>query len=68
MIMLPETDGESQNTAGRLKGELDQWNQDANILDFPLTFAIGSAHWNSGQDRDVEDALKEAECKSLTDG
>lgn len=59
--MLPETNGDSKYTADRLRNEIDKWNEDSDLLDFTLTLAIGSSHWNTDQGRDVEEALKEAD-------
>ncbi|MBS3789179.1 GGDEF domain-containing protein, partial [Candidatus Bipolaricaulota bacterium] len=67
LIMLPETDGESSYTVTRLREKLEEWNRDSDLLDFPLTLAIGSAHWSPEQDRDVEEALKEADQKMYED-
>ena len=61
LILLPETNGEVQTTAERLRSKLASWNQDSEILDFPLTFAMGLAHWSPNQDRDIEEALKKAD-------
>lgn len=63
LIMLPETNGDSRYLANRLRRELDSWNECSDLLEFPLTLAIGLSHWNPDQDRSVEDALKEADEK-----
>ncbi|MBS3788520.1 diguanylate cyclase, partial [Candidatus Bipolaricaulota bacterium] len=63
LVMLPETNGESRYLANRLRKELDSWNERSDLLDFPLTLAIGLSYWNPDQDRSVEDALKEADEK-----
>ncbi|MBS3814819.1 diguanylate cyclase, partial [Candidatus Bipolaricaulota bacterium] len=63
LVMLPETNGGSKHTANRLRNEIDRWNNESDLLDFTLTLAIGSSHWNPDQGRDVEEALKEADKK-----
>jgi GGDEF domain-containing protein len=37
------------------------------LLDFPLTLAMGVSHWSFDQDRDVEEALNEADEKMYED-
>lgn len=61
LVLLPETDGEAVNTAKRLHQQVSRWNEASSILDFPLTLAIGISEWKPEQDKDVEEALKEAD-------
>ncbi len=67
LIILPETDGEADKIISRIRKQLDQWNQKQDILDFPLTLGIGSSYWDPESNRDVEDALKEADRKMYED-
>ncbi|MCF7876218.1 diguanylate cyclase, partial [Candidatus Bipolaricaulota bacterium] len=67
LVMMPETNGGSKNTVKRLQNKLSQWNQESDLLDFPLTLAMGVSHWNPDQDRDVEEALNEADKKMYED-
>jgi len=67
LIMMPETNGNSLNLRFRLKKQLAQWNENSDLLDCPLTLAIGMSHWNPQQNRDVEEALKEADKKMYED-
>ncbi|MBS3765528.1 PAS domain S-box protein [Candidatus Bipolaricaulota bacterium] len=67
LIMMPETDGEAGYVVSRIKDELKKWNQEHDMLDFPLTVAVGLAHWSPDQDSDVEDALEEADKKMYED-
>jgi len=67
LVLLPETNGKSYNTADRLRFELASWNEKSDLLDFPLTIAVGVSHWNPDQDRSVEAALKEADRKMYED-
>lgn len=67
LVMMPETDGGLTNALNRIKQELDRWNEQSDLLDSPLVLAIGVSHWNSDQDRDVEEALKEADMKMYED-
>ncbi|MFP4136178.1 MAG: MASE3 domain-containing protein [Candidatus Acetothermia bacterium] len=66
LIMMPETE-EVEGTVNRLEEELKTWNEESDLLDFPLTLAMGAARWNPDQDRDVEEALKEADRKMYED-
>ncbi|MBS3813729.1 diguanylate cyclase, partial [Candidatus Bipolaricaulota bacterium] len=67
LIMLPETDGEASHTVARLREKLEEWNRDSDLLDFPLTLAIGSAHWSPEEEDDTEKVLKEADQKMYED-
>ncbi|MCF7889766.1 PAS domain S-box protein [Candidatus Bipolaricaulota bacterium] len=67
LVMMPETYGEIENTEDRLKEELSRWNDRSDILDFPLTLAMGVAHWKPDRDKDVEEALKEADRRMYRD-
>ncbi len=67
MVMMPETNGGATNTVDRLKEELNRWNRESSLLDFPLTLAMGTAHWSPDQNRDVEEALKEADKEMYED-
>lgn len=63
LVMMPETNGNSQHTVERLKEEIDRWNEEQELLDFNLSLAIGLSHWSPDQGRNVEKALKEADRK-----
>ncbi|MCF7890406.1 diguanylate cyclase [Candidatus Bipolaricaulota bacterium] len=67
LIMMPETENEVYEVVERLQQALDQWNDQNTLLDFPLTLAMGVSHWNPDQDRDVEEALKEADKEMYKD-
>ena len=67
LVMMPETNGGVTSTVKRMQGKLSQWNEESDLLDFPLTLAMGVSHWNPDQDRDVEEALNEADKKMYED-
>ncbi len=67
LIMMPETHGEIESIEERISRELARWNNQSDLLDFPLTLAMGMAHWEPDQDRDVEKALKEADRRMYRD-
>ena len=62
LIMMPETE-KVESTVNRIEEELKVWNEESDLLDFPLTLAKGSARWNPDQERGAEEALKEADKK-----
>lgn len=61
LVMMPETNGGVSNTISRLRNNLEDWNETSDLLDFDLTLAMGVSHWSPGQERDVADAIKEAD-------
>ena len=61
LIMMPETNGSSKYILNRLGKNLSEWNEQSDLLDCPLTLAMGISHWNPDQCRSVEDALKEVD-------
>ncbi len=67
LVMMPETNGGVSNTANRLNDQLNRWNERTDLLDFPLTLAMGISHWSPDQERDVEEALREADEKMYED-
>ncbi len=67
LIVMPETGGDLGAVISRLKKKLKAWNDKNEIIDFPLSVAVGSSYWNPQQDRDVEDALNEADRKMYED-
>jgi len=63
LVMMPETKGEVSDVVSRINDELSDWNENSDLLDFPLTLAMGVSHWSPEQDRDAEKALNEADMK-----
>lgn len=61
LIMFPETGGEAQNTVNRLKAKIEKWNQESDLVDFPVTAAIGTAHWYPEKGGDVQEAIRRAD-------
>ncbi|MFP4646767.1 MAG: PAS domain S-box protein [Candidatus Acetothermia bacterium] len=66
LIMMPETK-KVTSTVIRLEKELEKWNEESDLFDFPLTLAMGASRWSPDQDRDVEEALNEADRKMYED-
>ena len=67
LIMMPDTDGESNRVVSRLKDHLEEWNENNEVLDYKLSLAMGSTHWSADQDRNVKEALEEADRKMYED-
>ncbi len=67
LIMMPDTDGESELVVSRLKDNLEEWSKSNDILDSEVTLAMGATHWSPEQNRDVEEALEEADQKMYED-
>ena len=62
LVILPETDGETEIVKTRILDELTQWNtENPELLPFPLTLAIGEAHWMPESDQSLEAVLAEAD-------
>lgn len=62
LIVLPETNGETEVVEARILAALDRWNAaDSGLLPFPLELAIGDAHWLAQSSQSIEEALAEAD-------
>lgn len=61
LVLLPET-GEGSEVAGkRLKEELKAWNQENDLVEFPLSIAIGASNFDPDEEIDIEEKIKEAD-------
>jgi len=67
LVMMPEKPDGSAHVIKRLEEALNRWNEESNPVDFPLSLAKGFSHWRPDQDRDIEEALKEADRKMYED-
>ena len=67
LLVLPETNGESVKVVRRINEKLNQWNEETDIIDFPLGIAVGHSHWLPGQGRDIDSVLEEADEKMYED-
>jgi diguanylate cyclase (GGDEF)-like protein len=61
LVILPETNGETDVVKGRILAEVAARNTTNPLLDFPVTLAIGSAHWSSGSGQTMEQILAETD-------
>ena len=67
LILLPETGDGSRTVVQRLKAEMKNWNEVNNMLDLPLTLAIGSSNFDPNEELSVEDKIAEADRKMYED-
>jgi len=61
LVILPETNGETELVKDRILAEIAHRNEKNPLLDFAVTLAIGSYHWSSESGRSIEEALSEAD-------
>ncbi len=61
LVILPETNGETDLVKDRILVEVAQRNKTNPLLEFPVTLAIGSVHWSPGSGRAFEEVLAEAD-------
>jgi len=63
LIVLPETNGEADVVLQRIHCAVGKRNETNELIPFPVTLAIGSAHWEPDRDRTVAQVLAEADQK-----
>jgi len=61
LVILPETNGETELVKERIRAEVAQRNKTNPLLEFPVTLAIGSVHWSPGSGRAIDEVLAEAD-------
>jgi len=61
LVILPETNGEADVVKGRILAEVARRNEANPLLEFPVTLAIGSAHWSPGSGQTMEQTLAETD-------
>jgi len=61
LVILPETNGETDVVKGRILAEVAARNKTNPLLDFPVALAIGSAHWSPGGGQTMEQILAETD-------
>jgi len=68
LIIFPETNGEpSELIIDRIRKNLDEWNKKQDIIDFPLTLAMGASYLKPGTDETIETVIKKADQKMYED-
>lgn len=61
LIVLPETDSETELVKERILAEVALWNKANPLLDFPVNLAIGSVYWSPDSGKSMEEVLAEAD-------
>jgi diguanylate cyclase (GGDEF)-like protein/PAS domain S-box-containing protein len=63
LIVLPETDGEAEIVAGRIREAIRRLNEENPLLPgrLPVTLAVGTGHWDPTSPRSVETLLAEVD-------
>ena len=67
LIVLPETNGETDLVRDRILAEVARRNETNPLLDFPVTLAIGSVHWAPGMKQPIDHMLEEADRRMYED-
>ncbi len=67
LVLLPETGQDSQLVAGRLKEEVQAWNEESDLIDIPLSIAIGYSNFDPDEELDIEKKIKEADDRMYED-
>jgi len=67
LILLPETGEGSEMVTQRLKEEMENWNRETDLLDFPLTLAIGSSNFDPEDEVGAEEKIEEADREMYRD-
>lgn len=67
LILLPETGSGSEAVVERLKQEMKNWNRETELLDSPLTLAIGSSNFDPDDELGAEEKIEEADREMYRD-
>jgi diguanylate cyclase (GGDEF)-like protein len=67
LVILPETNGETDLVKERILAEVAERNRTNPLLDFPVTLAVGSAHWSSEDGQTMEQVLAETDRRMYED-
>ncbi|MFW6006199.1 MAG: diguanylate cyclase [Candidatus Bipolaricaulota bacterium] len=67
LILLPETGDGSRTVVRRLKAKMENWNEENELIDLPLTLAIGSSNFDPQEELSVEEKITEADSKMYED-
>ncbi|MBS3786997.1 diguanylate cyclase [Candidatus Bipolaricaulota bacterium] len=67
LILLPETGDGSRIVVNRLKDKMETWNQNNDLINFPLSLAIGASNFDPQEEIGVEEKIAEADRKMYED-
>ena len=63
LLVLIETNGETEKVMERIQAAVEERNRTNEIVPFPVTLSIGSAHWSPELNQTAEEILAEADRK-----
>ena len=61
LLILPESNGEADAIVERLRRVLSRWNEQSDLIESPLSIAMGVSRWFSDRDEGWEDAVRRAD-------
>ena len=61
LLMLIETDGETDAVMRRIQEAVEERNRINDVVPFPVTLSVGSAHWSPELNQTAEEILAEAD-------
>ncbi len=61
LVLLVETDGETDIVKARIQKEMSHRGQMSFLSEFPVTLSIGTAHWDPGTEESIERVLNRAD-------
>ena len=67
LLVLPETNGEADEVARRIRKESVELADAHPALDAPITLSVGASHWDPASTRPIEDVLAEADDRMYED-
>jgi len=63
LVLMPETDGEVSEVKERIEHQVEKWNQEQELVDMPITLAIGGTYWSPADEAGIEQIIDEADRK-----
>jgi len=61
LLILPESNGEADAIVERLRRVLSRWNEQSDLIEAPLSVAMGVSRWHSDGEEGWEDAVRRAD-------
>ena len=61
LVVLPETNGKAEALRARIQRAVNRRNVSNELIEFPVTLSIGTAHWSVGDTSSIEDILRLAD-------
>ena len=67
LIVLPETDGETEVVSQRIRAAVAKRNKEDPLIAFPITLAVGTEHWRPDMPQSLESILSRVDRRMYTD-